>query len=91
MGSLFAAGLLCLGATAAHAATLTVSNPEGDPGTQVEFTVTLTADGAAVAIAGHRSMTTTKQYVHLAGVVFRDEAALLEHRMFGVPVPSSGT
>ena len=30
-------------------------------------------------------MSTTKQYVHLAGVVFRDEAAALENRMLGVP------
>ena len=30
---------------------------------------------AIMGIAGHRSMQTTKQYVHLAGVVFRDEAA----------------
>ncbi len=45
---------------------------------------------AIMGIAGHRSPATTKQYVNLAGVVFRDEAALLEHRMFGL-VPSSGT
>jgi len=32
----------------------------------------------------HRSMATTRQYVHLAGVVFRDEAALLEQRLLGV-------
>jgi integrase len=37
-----------------------------------------------MGIAGHRSMQTTKQYVHLAGVVFRDEAAALEARLFGV-------
>jgi hypothetical protein len=37
-----------------------------------------------MGIAGHRSMQTTKQYVHLAGVVFRDEAALLEQRLLGV-------
>jgi hypothetical protein len=29
-------------------------------------------------------MATTRQYVHLAGVVFRDEAALLEQRLLGV-------
>jgi hypothetical protein len=28
---------------------------------------------ALMARAGHRSMSTTKQYLHLAGVVFRDE------------------
>lgn len=39
---------------------------------------------AIMGIAGHRSMATTQQYVHLAGVVFRDEAALLEQRLFGV-------
>ena len=38
---------------------------------------------AIMGIAGHRSMATTEQYVHLAGVVFRDEAALLEQRMLG--------
>jgi hypothetical protein len=36
-------------------------------------------------------MSTTKQYVHLAGVVFADEATALEQRMFGAPVPESGT
>jgi integrase len=39
---------------------------------------------ALAGIAGHRSMATTKQYVHLAGVVFRDEAAMLEQRLLGV-------
>ena len=29
---------------------------------------------ALMARAGHRSMATTNQYLHLAGVVFRDEA-----------------
>jgi hypothetical protein len=28
-------------------------------------------------------MATTNQYVHLAGVVFRDEAAALERRLLG--------
>lgn len=45
---------------------------------------------AIMGIAGHRSPATTKQYVNLAGVVFRDEAAALEQRM-GFAVPSSGT
>lgn len=38
---------------------------------------------AVMAKAGHRSMATTKTYLHLAGVVFRDEAARLEQRFFG--------
>jgi hypothetical protein len=37
--------------------------------------------------AGHRSMQTTKGYLHLAGVVFRDEAAALERRMLGSSTP----
>ena len=36
---------------------------------------------ALMARAGHRSMATTNQYVHMAGVVFRDEAAALERRL----------
>jgi len=37
-------------------------------------------------------MQTTNQYLHLAGVVFRDDAAALERRMLGgVPVQDSGT
>jgi site-specific recombinase XerD len=39
---------------------------------------------AVMATAGHRSMSTTKQYVHLAGVVFRDDAVRLAQRMLGV-------
>lgn len=31
--------------------------------------------------AGHANMGTTKRYLHLAGVVFRDEAAALERRL----------
>ncbi len=38
---------------------------------------------AVMAKAGHASMTTAKRYLHLAGVVFRDEAERLEHRLFG--------
>jgi integrase len=38
---------------------------------------------ALMATAGHRSMSTTKQNVHLAGVVFRDEATALEQRLLG--------
>lgn len=36
---------------------------------------------AVMAKAGHRSMSTTKTYLHLAGVVFRDEADALERRL----------
>ncbi len=35
------------------------------------------------AKAGHSSMATTKRYLHLAGVVFREEAEQLERRLFG--------
>jgi integrase len=42
---------------------------------------------AVMATAGHRSMQTTKQYVHLAGVVFREEASALERRLLGVEDP----
>jgi integrase len=38
---------------------------------------------AVMAKAGHRSMQTTKQYLHLAGTVFRDEANALEERLLG--------
>jgi hypothetical protein len=38
---------------------------------------------ALMARAGHRSMSTTKGYLHLAGVVFRDEADALERRLLG--------
>jgi hypothetical protein len=31
--------------------------------------------------AGHANMATTKRYLHLAGVVFRDEADALERRL----------
>ena len=44
---------------------------------------------AVMATAGHRSMQTTKQYLHLAGVVFRDDADALSRRLLGVP--ESGT
>lgn len=36
---------------------------------------------AVMAKAGHRSMNTTRTYLHLAGVVFRDEALALERRL----------
>jgi integrase len=38
---------------------------------------------AVMAKAGHRSMSTTKTYLHLAGVVFRREADELERRLLG--------
>ena len=46
---------------------------------------------AVMATAGHRSMQTTKQYVHLAGVVFRDESAALEQRLLGVQDPGTNS
>jgi integrase len=39
---------------------------------------------AVMATAGHRSMQTTRRYLHLAGVAFRDDAAALERRLLGV-------
>jgi integrase len=36
-----------------------------------------------MARAGHRSMATTNQYVHLAGVTFPDAALALEGRLLG--------
>lgn len=39
---------------------------------------------AIMAGAGHASMATTKHYLHLAGVVFKDEADALERRLLGV-------
>lgn len=38
---------------------------------------------AVMATAGHRSMATTNQYLHLAGVVFRPDADALERRLLG--------
>jgi integrase len=38
---------------------------------------------AVMTKAGHSNMTTTKRYMHLAGVVFRDEADALERRLLG--------
>jgi integrase len=38
---------------------------------------------ALMTRAGHRSMDTTKIYLHLAGTVFREEAAALERRLLG--------
>jgi integrase len=39
---------------------------------------------ALMAKAGHSDMKTTRIYLHLAGTVFRDEAAALERRLFGL-------
>ena len=39
---------------------------------------------AVMTKAGHADMTTTRRYMHLAGVVFRDEAERLERRLLGV-------
>jgi len=36
--------------------------------------------------AGHRNMSTTQVYLHLAGVVFREEAATLADRLLGLNV-----
>jgi hypothetical protein len=36
-----------------------------------------------MAKAGHSSMSTTQAYLHLAGVVFREEAEALERRLLG--------
>ena len=38
---------------------------------------------ALMTRAGHRSMDTTKIYLRLAGVVFRDEANALEEQLLG--------
>jgi integrase len=46
---------------------------------------------AVMSTAGHRSMQTTKGYLHLAGVVFRDDADALERRLLGDVVPNGGT
>jgi hypothetical protein len=39
---------------------------------------------ALMTKAGHSDMRTTKTYLHLAGVVFREEAERLEARLLGV-------
>lgn len=46
---------------------------------------------AVMATAGHRSMSTTNRYIHLAGVVFRDDAGALERRLLGAPDPALST
>ena len=52
-------------------------------GALTNMAATSASPTALMATAGHRSMATTKQYLHLAGVVFRDEAAALEQRLLG--------
>ena len=49
-----------------------------------------TSPAALMARAGHSSMSTTLLYIDLAGESFRDEADLLERRLWGEPVESSG-
>lgn len=44
---------------------------------------------AVMTKAGHADMKTTRRYMHLAGVVFRDEADRLEQRLLGVAAESS--
>jgi integrase len=44
---------------------------------------------AIMAKAGHANMATTKVYLKLAGVVFREEAELLECRLLGLSTPLS--
>jgi hypothetical protein len=44
---------------------------------------------ALLTKAGHANMATTKRYLHLAGVVFRDEADRLEARLLGETVAES--
>ena len=45
---------------------------------------------ALMTKAGHASMATTKRYLKLAGVVFREEAAAQERRLLGGQ-PSTGS
>lgn len=52
-------------------------------GALTNMAATSASPTALMATAGHRDMATTKQYLHLAGVVFRDEAAALEQRLLG--------
>ena len=49
-----------------------------------------TSPAALMSRAGHSSMTTTLLYIDLAGESFRDEADVLERRLWGEPVESSG-
>jgi len=52
------------------------------------------AGASAIAVmtkAGHSDMRTTKTYLHLAGVVFRDEADALAQRLLGEGVAPAGS
>lgn len=44
---------------------------------------------AVMTKAGHSDMKTTRRYMHLAGIVFRDEAAALERRLLGESEPDA--
>jgi integrase len=44
---------------------------------------------AVMATAGHRSMQTTKRYLHLAGVTFQQDANALEARLLGETFPGT--
>ncbi len=46
---------------------------------------------AVMTKAGHSDMRTTKRYIHLAGVVFREEAEALERRLLGPLSTGSST
>lgn len=46
---------------------------------------------AIMTTAGHRSMATTRGYLHLADVVFNDEASALEQRLLGVQDPGTNS
>jgi integrase len=50
-----------------------------------------TSPAALMARAGHSDFATTQLYIELAGEKFRDEAELLERRLWGGPVPKAGT
>jgi integrase len=46
---------------------------------------------AVMTKAGHANMTTTERYLHLAGVVFRDEADAQARRLLGTTEPSTAS
>lgn len=47
--------------------------------------------GGADDAGRHGDMKTTKIYIHMAGVVFRDEAERLEARLLGSPVEETAS